>query len=168
MAVVNRLAFEDIDECLYRILKDSLVYLNSRGIPIDPMTEKTYLYYKKYLGKEEACSMTESSKKMALAAYRALDEKKGSEIRVIDISNVSVIADYFVIITGNSSSQVNALVDSVEEKMHKAGFSLRQERRTRQAGWVPFLDYNILSFIFLIKENRSFYNLEHVWATARR
>lgn len=54
MAVVRRLAFEDIDECLYRILKDSLVYLNSRGIPIDPMTEKTYLYYKKYLGKEEA------------------------------------------------------------------------------------------------------------------
>ena len=54
MAVVRRLAFVDIDECLYRILKDSLVYLNSRGIPIDPMTEKTYLYYKKYLGKEEA------------------------------------------------------------------------------------------------------------------
>lgn len=53
MAAVRRLAFEDIDECLYLILKDSLAYLHSRGIPIDPMTEKTYQYYRQYLRKEE-------------------------------------------------------------------------------------------------------------------
>ena len=53
MADVRRLAFQDIDECLYRILKDSLVYLNSRKITVDPMTQKTYDYYKKEMGKEE-------------------------------------------------------------------------------------------------------------------
>lgn len=47
MKDVRQMAFEDIDTCLYKILEDSLVYLNSRGIPIDPMTEQTYWYYKK-------------------------------------------------------------------------------------------------------------------------
>lgn len=54
MKAVRRLAFTNLDECLYRILKDSLVYLKSREIPIDPMTEKTYNYYKELLNKEEA------------------------------------------------------------------------------------------------------------------
>lgn len=53
MADVRKLAFRDIDECLYRILKDSLVYLNSRNITVDLMTQKTYDYYKKEMGKEE-------------------------------------------------------------------------------------------------------------------
>lgn len=53
MKDVRQMAFEDIDKCLYKILEDSLVYLNSRGIPIDPMTEQTYLYYKEEQKKEE-------------------------------------------------------------------------------------------------------------------
>ena len=52
MAEVRKLAFTDINECLYRILEDSLVYLNSKNISVDPMTEKTYLYYKNKLNKE--------------------------------------------------------------------------------------------------------------------
>lgn len=46
MAEVRKLAFTDIDACLYRILEDSLEYLNNKNVPVDPMTEKTYLYYK--------------------------------------------------------------------------------------------------------------------------
>lgn len=53
MAEVRKLAFSDIDECLYRILKDSLIYLQTKNMPIDPMTEKSYLYYKEKLGKKE-------------------------------------------------------------------------------------------------------------------
>ena len=53
MAEVRKLAFHDIDACLYRILKDSLVYLDSRNIPIDPMTEKSYQYYKEKLDQKE-------------------------------------------------------------------------------------------------------------------
>lgn len=53
MAEIRRLAFENIDECIYQILQDSLNYLNTRNITVDPMTEKTYLYYKAYLKKEE-------------------------------------------------------------------------------------------------------------------
>ena len=49
----RQLAFRDIDECLYRILKDSLVYLDSKNITVDPMTQRTYDYYKKEMGKED-------------------------------------------------------------------------------------------------------------------
>ena len=53
MAEVRRLAFTDINECLYRMLEDSLVYLKSRNLPVDKMTEKTYHYYKKKLREQE-------------------------------------------------------------------------------------------------------------------
>ena len=54
------------------------------------------------------------SKKMARIAYDALNEKKGEDIKIIDIAEVSTLGDYFVIANGNSSSQVTALVDNVE------------------------------------------------------
>lgn len=53
MAEVRKLAFHNIDECLYRMLKDSLEYLKSKNLPIDKMTEKTYHYYKKLLKEQE-------------------------------------------------------------------------------------------------------------------
>ena len=59
-----------------------------------------------------------NSREMARIACKALEEKKGEDICVIDISNVSVLADYFIIANGTNSNQVNALVDSVEEELH--------------------------------------------------
>ena len=102
------------------------------------------------------------SKNMDLTAWKALDEKKGRDIRIIRIEEISVIADYFVIADGGSSSQVNALVDNVEEKMHLAGFSLKQ-REGREGTWV-LLDYGDVIVHVFDQENRSFYNLEHVWS----
>lgn len=110
--------------------------------------------------------MAKNSEKMALTAYRALDEKKGIDTRIIDISNISVISDYFVISTGNSSSQVNALVDNVEENMYKQGFILRQKEGRAGGSWV-LLDYNDIIVHIFDKENRSFYNLEHVWSDGK-
>ena len=61
------------------------------------------------------------SKKMAKIAYDALDEKKAEDIRVIDISGITVVADYFIIANGNSDNQVRALVDNVQEQLYKSG-----------------------------------------------
>ena len=77
---------------------------------------------------------------MARVAYQALDEKKGEDIRVIDISGISVIGDYFVITNGTCDSQVRALVDNVEEKMHKAGYELKEQEGNNSGTWV-LLDY---------------------------
>ena len=76
----------------------------------------------------------EQAKEMARVAFGALEDKKGEDTCVIDISHVSVLADYCVISNGNSDSQVRALVDNVEEKMHKAGFTQKQGEGRNGAG----------------------------------
>ena len=68
----------------------------------------------------------EQTKKMARIIRDALEEKKGEDVRILDISEVSVLADYFIIANGTSNNQVKALVDNVEEKMAKAGYELKQ------------------------------------------
>ena len=104
----------------------------------------------------------EHSKKMASIAYKALDDKKGEDIRVIDISELSILADYFIIADGNSDSQVNAMVDSVEEALEKAGMELKQREGFGKSGWV-LLDFGDLIVHVFDKENRLFYNLERIW-----
>nr|WP_317284019.1 ribosome silencing factor [uncultured Sellimonas sp.] len=104
----------------------------------------------------------EHSKKMASIAYKALDDKKGEDIRVIDISELSILADYFIIADGNSDSQVNAMVDSVEEALERAGMELKQREGFGKSGWV-LLDFGDLIVHVFDKENRLFYNLERIW-----
>ena len=67
--------------------------------------------------------MEQKSKEMARLAIEALEDKKAEDIRVIDISEVSVIADYFLIAGGNNRSQIQALCDNVEEKLGKEGLA---------------------------------------------
>ena len=91
---------------------------------------------------------------MARVAYQALDEKKGEDIRVIDISGISVIGDYFVITNGTSDSQVRALVDNVEQEGNNSGT------------WV-LLDYGDIIIHIFDRENRPFYNLERIWSDGK-
>lgn len=108
----------------------------------------------------------EQGKEMLQIIYNALADKKGEDIRVIDISEVSVMADYFVITNGNSDSQVQALVENVEEKMHKAGYSLKQQEGSRSGTWV-LLDFGDVIVHVFDKENRSFYGLERIWSDGK-
>ena len=63
------------------------------------------------------------SKEMARLAYQAMEDKKARDIRIIDISEISVLADYFLIASGSNKNQVQAMVDNVQEELHKAGFA---------------------------------------------
>ena len=102
------------------------------------------------------------SKEMARIAYHALSDKKGEDIKVIDITSISVLADYFIIANGNSDSQVNALVDNVEEELHKAGYPLKQREGQASGSWV-LLDFGDIIVHVFDKENRLFYDLERIW-----
>lgn len=104
----------------------------------------------------------EQAREMARIAYSALDEKKGEDIKIIDISGVSIVADYFIIANGNNESQVRALVDNVEEQLHKAGFELKQREGYGTGSWV-LLDFSDIIVHIFDKENRLFYNLERIW-----
>ena len=99
------------------------------------------------------------AKEMARIAYEALSEKKGEDIKVIDISGISVLADYFLIAHGNSDSQVNALVENVEEQLHKAGYPLKEREGQASGKWV-LMDFGDVIIHVFDRENRLFYNLE--------
>ena len=98
------------------------------------MTQRTYDYYKKRNGKGGLIWIRQ--KKWQKIAFEALEDKKGEDVCAIDISAVSVLADYFVIANGNSDSQVRALVENVEEKMHKAGYAAKETEGHRSGAWV--------------------------------
>ena len=66
------------------------------------------------------------SKETAKLAVHALEEKKAKDIRIIDISDVTVLADYFIIASGNNRNQVQAMADEVEEALYKAGMEPKQ------------------------------------------
>ena len=101
-------------------------------------------------------------KKMAQLAIHAMEEKKAQDIRVIDISQISVIADYFIIANGNNRSQIQALSDEVEEKLERAGYLLQQKEGYHNANWV-LLDFGDIIVHIFDKENRLFYDLERIW-----
>ena len=93
----------------------------------------------------------DQSRKMARIAWNALNDKKGEDIKIIDITGISVLADYFIIANGTSDSQVNALVDNVEEELHKAGYSLKQREGQASGSWV-LLDFgDIIVHVFIKK-----------------
>lgn len=111
-------------------------------------------------------TVMEQAKEMARLAFEALDEKKGEDIQVIDITGISVMADYFLIATGNSDSQVRALVENVEEVLHKAGYPLKQREGYQSGSWV-LLDFGDVIVHIFDKENRLFYDLERIWRDGR-
>ena len=102
------------------------------------------------------------SKEMAKRACQALEDKKAKDVRILDISEVSVLADYFLIASGSNRNQVQAMVDNVEEELHKAGFDPRQIEGYHTANWV-LLDYGDIIIHVIDEENRLFYDLERIW-----
>lgn len=107
-------------------------------------------------------STVSTEKMMAQIACKAIDDKKGQDIKVIDIHNVSVIADYFVIASGTNSNQVHAIVDNVEEQLGRAGFEAKQIEGNRNSSWI-LMDYGDVIVHVFDEENRLFYDLERIW-----
>ncbi len=102
------------------------------------------------------------SKEMTKLAVEALEDKKAEDISIIDISEVSVLADYFIIASGNNKSQVQAMIDNVEEKLGRAGFVPKQIEGYNSANWI-LMDYGDIIVHVFDKENRLFYDLERIW-----
>lgn len=106
------------------------------------------------------------SREMAKLAVKALEDKKGEEIRIIDISNVSVLADYFIIANGTNRSQVQALSDNVCEMLGRSGVNAKQTEGYETANWI-LLDFGDVIVHVFDKENRLFYDLERIWRDGR-
>lgn len=103
-----------------------------------------------------------NSETMVKIAVRALEDKKGEDIQIIRVGEVSVLADYFIIANGNSEPQVQALVNSVEEELAKEDVRPRQIEGIRNKSWI-LMDYSDVIIHVFSKEDRAFYDLERVW-----
>ena len=102
-------------------------------------------------------------KEMAILAAKALDEKKGKEISAIEITDLTTLADYFVIATGTSNTQINALCGAVEKALkEQAGEDPLRREGYRDGTWV-LLDYGCICVHVFSEEAREFYSLERLW-----
>ncbi len=98
----------------------------------------------------------------AVMAAKAISSKKGLDIQVIEISDISVLADYMVIATGTSSTHVKALADEVEYKLDEAGISVSHIEGYRSNSWI-LLDYVDVIVNVFSDEAREFYDLDRLW-----
>ena len=108
-----------------------------------------------------------TSKELAKIAVNALDDKKGEDITIIDISEISVLADYFIIAGGSNRSQIQAMADNVDECVSKNGGTLKQIEGYDAGNWVLYDFQDIIVHIF-DKENRLFYDLERIWRDGKK
>ena len=99
-------------------------------------------------------------------AVAALNDKKAEDIKVIDISDISIMADYFIITSGNNPNQIQAMCENVKEKLGRAGYEYKQIEGYDTANWI-LMDYRDMIVHIFDKESRSFYNLERIWSDGK-
>ena len=106
-----------------------------------------------------------TTKEIALAAAEALENKKGLGIRLLEVTDVTTLAEYFLICTGTSNTHVNTLCDAVEAAMEERGETLFHREGHRSGTWV-LLDFGALVVHVFTEETRNFYDLERLWNDA--
>ena len=103
-------------------------------------------------------------KELAILAAKALDGKKGEEIKIMEVTELTTLADYFVIC---SNTQINALCDAVEEKLEAEAGEKPLHREGHRGGIWVLLDYGCLVVHVFNTEAREFYGLERLWSDGK-
>ncbi|MFP4016898.1 MAG: ribosome silencing factor [Halanaerobiaceae bacterium] len=111
--------------------------------------------------------MVDKIKEIALAAAEAADDKKASDIEVLDVKELTVIADYFVICSGNSETQVKAIARGIEDSLSEKDIEPRKIAGMGEARWV-LMDYADIIVHVFHKDEREFYELDRLWADAEK
>ena len=101
-------------------------------------------------------------------AVNALDDKKGGDIQILHVGDITVMADYFVLCSGTSNTQIRALGNEVEFQLkEKMGLDPLHREGYESASWL-LLDYGFLIVHIFHRDAREFYNLERLWTDAER
>lgn len=105
------------------------------------------------------------NKALSLEVFKILDDKKGYDIKVLDVKELTSIADYFIIATGTSTKHASSLAESVEETLSGMGYEPAHKEGHRTGDWI-LLDYlDVIVHVFT-NETREFYKLEKMWKDA--
>lgn len=110
--------------------------------------------------------MSSKSIEMAHKIANWIEEKKGQNIQILDISELSTLTDYFVLASGSSNTQVQSIADFIEEKSAEYKFSLLRKEGYQTGQWI-LLDYSEVIVHIFQQEEREFYKLEHLWQDAK-
>lgn len=103
-----------------------------------------------------------TSNKYCKVAVSALEDRKGEDIKVIDIREISPIADFFVIANGTNQNQLQAMRDACDEALYKVGLKAKQIEGNSASTWI-LMDYGDIIVHIFSKEDRLFYDLERIW-----
>lgn len=103
---------------------------------------------------------------MAKTAVTAIDDKLGEDIKIIDIREISTLADYFIIAHGKNKPHIQAIIDQVEDQMEEQGYCILNKEGYQEAHWV-LLDYAQIIVHVFDGEQRLFYDLERIWADGK-
>lgn len=113
--------------------------------------------------KNEETLVGVTAEELANAIYDILDDRKANDVKVLHVEKKTVIADYFVLCTGNSSTQVKALADEVEYKTTLRGKAPTNVEGKDNTAWI-ILDYdNVIVHVFS-REAREYYNLDKLYS----
>ena len=112
----------------------------------------------------EAVSLT--GKEILTQAAKVLDSRKAEDVMAIDIEGISIIADFFLLASGGSNTQVRALADELELKLSQAGVQPLRIEGAQTATWI-IIDYGSVVIHIFHRETRKFYNLERLWADGK-
>jgi ribosome-associated protein len=104
--------------------------------------------------------------KIADKAYEILADKKARNVEIIDISEVSILADFFIICSGTSTTHIKSLADELEFRMDEAGYNMIHKEGYESARWI-LLDFGELVVHIFHEEDRDFYNLERLWSDGK-
>ena len=107
-----------------------------------------------------------TSYEMAVGLAKALDSKKGLNIKVLKTQELTTLADYFVLCTATSTTQVKAMSDACEEAMEKQGETVHHTEGHRDGAWL-LMDFSCVIVHVFTDEARKFYDLERLWAEAQ-
>jgi ribosome-associated protein len=104
--------------------------------------------------------------KQLQAAVKAVEDKKGRDVTLLDLQGISMVTDYFLIVTGNSTTQVKAISDNLSEKLPDLGLPVLRVEGLQEAKWV-LVDCGDLVVHVMTPDQREFYNLERLWGDAK-
>lgn len=119
-------------------------------------------------GTDAATIAQDSSLQLAIAAAHAADDRKGADITLLRVANVSTLADYFVIVTGFSKAQVRAIAGSIKDRVEEELQRLPTRTEGQTEGSWTLQDYGDVIVHILMPQEREFYNLEAFWGHAER
>lgn len=162
---LRELCFSNLDRALLYGFGLTIAHTNRKGHILHNQTIEAERYIREKLRKEENILNSENPFEKASLAVKVLDNKKASDISCLKVSNLTILADYFVICSAGSSTQVKALADNVEDEFAKLGIHPTAREGKGGTEWL-LLDYGDVIIHIFYKEMREFYGLDKLWNDA--